>query len=109
VTGTPRFAKQSEGGTMSTQRIYALPVETTQWRFDGATEIQFDWEYDNGSGPLLDLYEKGKQQQWDSSKRLDWSLELDPENPMQLKDESISIYHRLLAAHDRPGEGLAAA
>jgi hypothetical protein len=76
----------------STQRIYALPVETTQWRFDGATEIQFNWEYDDGSAPLLELYEKGKQQQWDASKRLDWSLELDPENPMQLKDESISIY-----------------
>jgi hypothetical protein len=76
----------------STQRIYALPVETTQWRFDGATEIQFNWEYDDGSVPLLELYEKGKQQQWDASKRLDWSLELDPENPMQLKDESISIY-----------------
>jgi len=77
---------------MSTERIYALPVETTQWRFDGATEIQFNWEYDDGSGPLLELYEKGKQQQWDASSRLDWSLELDPENPMQLKDESISIY-----------------
>jgi hypothetical protein len=77
---------------MSTQRIYALPVETTQWRFDGATEIQFNWEYDDGSAPLLDLYEKGKQQQWDASERLDWSLQLDPENPMQLKDESISIY-----------------
>jgi hypothetical protein len=76
----------------STQRIYALPVEITQWRFDGATEIQFNWEYDDGSVPLLELYEKGKQQQWDASKRLDWSLELDPENPMQLKDESISIY-----------------
>ena len=77
---------------MSTQRIYALPVETTQWRFDGATEIQFNWEYDDGSAPLLELYEKGKQQQWDASERLDWSLQLDPENPMQLKDESISIY-----------------
>jgi len=77
---------------MSTQRIYALPVETTQWRFDGATEIEFNWEYDDGSAPLLELYEKGKQQQWDASERLDWSLQLDPENPMQLKDESISIY-----------------
>jgi hypothetical protein len=77
---------------MSTQRIYALPVETTHWRFDGATEIQFNWEYDDGSAPLLELYEKGKQQQWDASERLDWSLQLDPENPMQLKDESISIY-----------------
>jgi P-aminobenzoate N-oxygenase AurF len=77
---------------MSTQRIYALPVETTQWKFDGATDIQFNWEYDDGSDALLELYEKGKKQQWDASTRLDWSLELDPENPMQLKDEALSLY-----------------
>jgi hypothetical protein len=77
---------------MSTQRIYALPVELTEWKFDGQTDIQFNWEYDDGSAPLLELYEKGKQQQWDVSTRLDWSLELDPENPMALKDEAISIY-----------------
>ncbi len=77
---------------MSTQRIYALPVEQTEWKFDGATDIQFNWEYDDGSVPLLELYEKGKQQQWDASTRLDWSLELNPDNPMELKDEAISIY-----------------
>ena len=77
---------------MSTQRIYALPVEVTDWKFDGATEIQFNWEYDDGSQALLELYEKGKKQQWDASTRLDWSLELNPDNPMELKDEAISIY-----------------
>ncbi len=77
---------------MSTQRIYALPVETTEWKFDGATEIQFNWEYDDGSDALLELYDKGKKQQWDASTRLDWSLELDPENPMALKDEALTIY-----------------
>ena len=77
---------------MSTQRLYALPVELTQWKFDGATEIAFNWEYDDGSSSLLELYEKGKQQQWNASTRLDWSLELNPDNPMELKDEAISIY-----------------
>src|SRR5712672_653439 len=77
---------------MSTQRLYALPVEVTDWKFDGATEIQFNWEYDDGSQALLELYEKGKKQQWDASTRLDWSLELNPDNPMELKDEAISIY-----------------
>jgi hypothetical protein len=77
---------------MSTQRIYALPVETTEWKFDGATEIQFNWEYDDGSDALLELYDKGKKQQWDASTRLDWSLELNPENPMELKDEALSIH-----------------
>ena len=77
---------------MSTERIYSLPVETTGWKFDGATEIAFNWEYEDGSADLLNLYEKGKKQQWDASERLDWSLELDPDNPMQLQDEAISIY-----------------
>jgi hypothetical protein len=77
---------------MTTQRIYTLPVETTQWKFDGNVDILFNWEYEDGSAPLLELYEKGKQQQWDASKRLDWSLELNPDNPMELKDEAISIY-----------------
>jgi len=77
---------------MTTQRIYQLPVEVTEWKFDGATEIAFNWEYDDGSSSLLELYEKGKQQQWNASTRLDWSLELNPDNPMELKDEAISIY-----------------
>jgi len=47
-----------------TQRIYSLPVELTEWKFDGATEIQFNWEYEDGSDALLELYEKGKKQQW---------------------------------------------
>ena len=90
---------------MSTQRLYALPVDITEWKFDGATELQFNWEYDDGSDALLELYEKGKKQQWDASTRLDWSLELDPDNPMQLKDEAISIYDtdywRKMNAHER--------
>jgi hypothetical protein len=77
---------------MSTERIYSLPVETTEWKFDGATEIQFNWEYEDGSDLLLALYEKGKRQQWDASTRLDWSLQLNPDNPMELKDEAISIH-----------------
>src|SRR5215475_1081339 len=77
---------------MSTERIYSLPVEVTDWKFDGATEIHFNWEYDDGSDALLELYEKGKKQQWDASQRLNWSLELNPDNPMELKDEAISIY-----------------
>src|SRR3977135_3630013 len=77
---------------MSTQRLYALPVDVTQWKLDGAAEVQFDWEYADGSDALVEPYDKGKKQQWDASTRLDWSLELNPDNPMELKDEAISIY-----------------
>ena len=77
---------------MTTQKIYQLPVEITNWKFDGATEIAFNWEYEDGSADLLNLYEKGKQQQWDTSTRIDWSQELFEGNPMGMADESIPIY-----------------
>ena len=94
---------------MCTQRIYSLPVETTEWKFDGATDIQFNWEYEDGRASLLKLYEKGKKQQWDANTRIDWSLDLDPENPMELKDEAISIFGSDdLEQADRQGAGPAA-
>ena len=77
---------------MTTQKIYQLPVEVTNWKFDGATEIAFNWEYEDGSADLLSLYEKGKQQQWDTSTRIDWSQELFEGNPMGMADETIPIY-----------------
>jgi hypothetical protein len=77
---------------MTTQKIYQLPVEITEWKFDGATEIMFNWEYDDGSADLLNLYEKGKQQQWDTSTRIDWSQELFEDNPMGMADETIPIF-----------------
>jgi hypothetical protein len=77
---------------MTTKKIYQLPVEITDWKFDGACEIHFNWEYDDGSSDLLNLYEKGKQQQWDTSTRIDWTQELFEENPMGLADESIPIF-----------------
>src|ERR1700730_11349210 len=88
--GTAFSARRQE--PMTTQKIYQLPVEVTNWKFDGATEIAFNWEYDAGSSDLLNLYEKGKQQQWDTSTRLDWSQELFEGNPMGMSDETIPIY-----------------
>ena len=76
---------------MTTKKLYQLPVDITQWHFDGATEILFNWEYDDGSSDLLNLYEKGKKQQWDASSRIDWSQDLFEDNPMGLADESIPI------------------
>ncbi len=57
---------------MTSARIYALPVDMTGWHFDGKTEVLFNWEYDDGSAALLDLYDKGKKQQWDANVRIDW-------------------------------------
>jgi hypothetical protein len=78
---------------VSTQRIYALPVEQTEWRLGSSAEVVFNWEYDEGRDQLLTLYSKGKQKQWDAESRIDWSLEVDPENPSQMPDEvNIGFY-----------------
>ena len=39
----------------------------------------------------MNLYEKGKTQQWNTNTRIDWSQDLDPENPQELPDESVTI------------------
>lgn len=76
----------------ATQINYTLPVEQTKWFVPGGAETAFAWDYDDMRGSLLALYDKGKRQQWDASDRIDWSQDLDPENPMQLPDESLLIF-----------------
>ena len=77
---------------MSTLYRYALPVEETHWKFQGASETCFTWEYDAKNEELLRLYSKGKQQQWDAEKRIDWSLEVDPDDPMQMDDSVVPLF-----------------
>ena len=77
---------------MSTSYRYTLPVEQTEWKFDGATETASTGNTTTTARGLLQLYDKGKKQQWDAAERIDWSHELDPENPMQLDDRVIPIY-----------------
>jgi P-aminobenzoate N-oxygenase AurF len=77
---------------MSTEARYVLPVGELEWRVSAPFETEFTWEYDDGRADLLALYEKGKRQQWNASDRIDWSADLDPENPMLLPDEIISLH-----------------
>jgi len=71
---------------------YVLPIDQTGWAIDGKTNASFRWDYDKAGPALLNLYQKGKQQQWDAEQRIDWLQDLDPENPAMLVDETISIY-----------------
>jgi hypothetical protein len=77
---------------MST-RTYTLPVEQTEWRVPDSSGVTvFNWNYDNGREKLLNLYEKGKNKQWNANVRLDWSSEIDLTNPMGFPDTFVSIY-----------------
>jgi hypothetical protein len=69
-----------------------LPVGETGWTVDGETSTGFRWDYDAERASILGLYEKGKRQQWNAAERIDWSQDLDPENPASLDDRAISIF-----------------
>jgi hypothetical protein len=78
---------------MSTELRYALPVDQTDWVVNGQTQTVLRWEYEDGRDSLLKLYDKGKKNQWDAADRIDWSQNLDPENPMQMPDHVVAKFY----------------
>ncbi|HET7340169.1 MAG TPA: ferritin-like domain-containing protein [Methylomirabilota bacterium] len=77
---------------MSTEQRYPMPVDPLDWTIPSRFDSLMRWEYEDGRDSLLRLYEKGKERQWNGNTRIDWSLDLDPENPQELPDEQISIF-----------------
>ena len=71
---------------------YELPVGDTKWGVPGSFDTIFNWEYDEMRGRLVTLYQKGKQKQWDSETRLDWSINVEPGSPDNGPDYYIPIY-----------------
>ena len=59
---------------------YAMPTDSA-WAVPGGFPTVFQWEYDERRAQLLTLYSKGKQRQWDSDYRIDWSVDVDPTSP----------------------------
>src|SRR3954464_11121092 len=72
---------------MSTYDKYSSDVSRETWDLPMAGDTRFTWEYDDGRDKLLSLYQKGKDKQWDAQKRIDWSIEVDPNNPAGFPDE----------------------
>ena len=77
---------------MSTEDRYPFAIEDTRWDIPGEFDTTFRWEYENSRPALDGLYRKAKKLQWDADERIDWSHDLDPENPMELPDETINIF-----------------
>ena len=77
---------------MSTYDAYTIPVEPGTWDVPAAGATRFSWEYDDGRQRLLDLYQRGKDKQWDATKRIEWDLPVDPSNIMETPDEFVPIY-----------------
>jgi hypothetical protein len=73
---------------MSTKDLYSIPVDVeTRWDVPMVGDTLFTWDYDDGRDRLLALYQKGKDKQWDSTKRIDWSIEVDPNDPAGFPEE----------------------
>ncbi len=77
---------------MSTYDAYTIPVEPGTWDVPAAGATRFSWEYDDGRQRLLDLYQRGKDKQWDAAKRIEWDLPVNPNNIMETPDEFVPIY-----------------
>jgi hypothetical protein len=77
---------------MSTRDRYARPAEGEGWSVPLSSATTFRWEYEDGREKLLNLYEKGKRLQWNAGERIDWTRDLDPENPEELPDETVPIF-----------------
>ncbi len=56
-----------------------------------AQSVSYNWEYGNERQRLARLYENAKRDQWNSTDRLDWSVDVDPESEL-LPDVGIGIY-----------------
>lgn len=72
---------------------YTVPTEMQTWDIAASGAARFNWQqYDAGRERLLALYQKGKDKQWDSTQRIDWSVDLDPDNPLGTPAETIPIF-----------------
>ncbi|HXX88870.1 MAG TPA: ferritin-like domain-containing protein [Acidimicrobiales bacterium] len=77
---------------MST-RHYAVPVEQTKWNLPGhGTEVVFNWEYDEGRDRMLSLYEQGKDKQWNTNTRVDWSIDIDFADQGAMPDYQTALF-----------------
>ncbi|MET8828243.1 ferritin-like domain-containing protein [Streptomyces sp. NPDC004610] len=77
---------------MSTFDLYATAPDDPHWQIPATGAARFSWEYDAGRERLLALYQKGKDKQWDGNRRIDWSAEVDPHDPLGTPDEAIAAY-----------------
>jgi len=75
-----------------TTRHYVLPVDQTKWAIGAEHTTTFTFDYDEGRDRLLSLYEKGKEKQWNTNTRIDWSIDVDPESPDNYPEYYIPIY-----------------
>lgn len=78
---------------MTAPSAFRIDLGGSAWELPEAAST-FSWNYGDGRAHLLSLYEKGKQKQWDSASRIDWTHPVDRTNPMATPDISDSVLGR---------------
>jgi len=77
---------------MAIDPLYTTALEDSQWEVPQNYDTLFNWKYSDDRKDLLNLYGKGKSMQWDSDARIDWSHELNPDNPMGIAKEFFPLW-----------------
>jgi P-aminobenzoate N-oxygenase AurF len=78
---------------MSTPAVdHPGPDHVDHLDIESPTTTVFDFDYTAARDQLLRLYDKGTRRQWIGSDRLDWSLEIDPDNPVGMPDEINPLF-----------------
>lgn len=77
---------------MAIDPLYAVALEDSAWEVPQDYDTLFNWHYTDDREDLLGLYKKGKSMQWDSDTRIDWSRELDPDDPLGIPIEFFPLY-----------------
>jgi len=71
---------------------YPFPApEGSNWKVPQDFDVNFSWDYDEGRATMMGLYRKGVEMQWNAETRIDWTQELDEDNPEQLPEEMLPI------------------
>ena len=76
---------------MTTRDKYTEGARPYSWEVPSVGSARFTWEYDDGRARLLSLYQKGDKQ-WDAESRIDWTLDINPMNPIGLPDELHPLF-----------------
>src|SRR6201996_541177 len=71
--------------------IYAIQPDGSNYAVPQDFDVVFNWDYDEGRETMMHLYRKGVEMQWNADTRIDWSQELDEDNPEQLPEAMLPI------------------
>ena len=85
-------ADETNRGSEPRQTETTIDLTAQTWNLPAAGSTVFDFDYTSGRDHLLRLYDKGTRRQWVASDRIDWSTDVDHENPLGVPDESIMIF-----------------